>query len=286
MVEPRRFLSNPQTAESNTHQMDNPSDTASIQENALAEHKAFQALLKDQGINISLFEGQANTPDDLFCNNWIITHEDNTYSLFPMMAANRRNERRQDILESLPHQLAIDYTRYEQQETYLEGTGSMVLDRENKMAYAALSPRTHADMVTLWGENNGYEALTFQAYDNQGKPEYHTNVIMFVGSTLAGVCFEMVDEANRDKVRTFLSKHHAIMELTREQVLQFAGNALEVKNSQGRRFLVMSKRGYSSLDATQKQMIRNHVDDVITPDLTTIENYGGGSARCLMLEVF
>ncbi len=286
MIEPRGFCSNPETAASNAHQAENPMDTSPLQVQALKEHRSFQKLLKDKGIQVTVFEGNVLAPDDLFCNNWISTRGDQTYNLYPMLAPNRRIERRDDITDSLKYKLFKDYSPFEARGQFLESTGSLVLDHVNKIAYAALSPRTHPDLVALWCKDNGYAPVTFKSYDKTGKLEYHTNVILFIGSTLAGVCLENIDETERAHVNESLSKSHAVLELSSHQITQFAGNALEVHNGKGERFLVMSKRGYGSLNESQKKLIKSHVTDVITPDLPTIETYGGGSARCLMLEVF
>lgn len=286
MIEPRGFCSNPETAASNAHQAENPNDTSPLQVQALKEHQIFQKLLKDKGIQVTVFEGNAQAPDDLFCNNWISTRNDQTYNLYPMLAPNRRIERRDDITDSLKYKLYKDYSPCEAQNQFLESTGSLVLDHVNKIAYAALSPRTHPQLVAQWCKENGYNPVTFKSYDKTGKLEYHTNVILFIGSTLAGVCLENIDETERDHVNESLSKSHTVLELSSHQITQFAGNALEVHNGKGEHFLVMSKRGYGSLNESQKKLIKSHVMDVITPDLPTIETYGGGSARCLMLEVF
>lgn len=286
MIEPRGFCSNPETAASNAHQAENPMDTSPLQVQSLKEHRTFQKLLKDKGIQVTVFEGNALAPDDLFCNNWISTRNDQTYNLYPMLAPNRRIERRDDITDSLKYKLFKDYSPFEARGQFLESTGSLVLDHVNKIAYAALSPRTHPDLVALWCKDNGYAPVTFKSYDKTGKLEYHTNVILFIGSTLAGVCLENIDETERAHVNESLSKFHTVLELSSHQITQFAGNALEVHNGKGERFLVMSKRGYGSLNDSQKKLIKSHVTDVITPDLPTIETYGGGSARCLMLEVF
>jgi len=285
LVEPRGFCSNPQTAITNTHQADNPNDTSILQEKALKEHRAFQELLRAKGIKLTVFEGQRKAPDDLFCNNWMMTRPEG-YALFPMLAPNRRIERRSDIQDSLLKPFIKDYSFYEAQDKYLESTGSLVLDHENKIAYAALSPRTDQELVQNWAEDFGYQPVMFKAYDTTGKPEYHTNVVMFIGSTLAGICYRNIDGRDLAKVKASLEATHKVLELTPEQITDFAGNALEVHNTQGQRFLVMSKAGYASLTTPQKDLIKQHVDDVIVPDLTTIETYGGGSARCLMLEVF
>lgn len=285
MIEPRGFCSNPETAVTNPHQASNPENTSPLQEKALAEHRAFQKLLTDRGIKVTLFEGRKDSPDDLFCNNWIMTRE-GKYALFPMLAPNRRIERRKDITDTLPHTLFKDYSPYETQHKFLESTGSLVLDHKSKIAYAALSPRTDESLVKEWATDFNYTPVTFTSFDKAGKQEYHTNVMMFIGTKLAGVCLQNIDEKERAHVKASLSKTHTILELTPEQITKFAGNAIELHNDKGQRFLVMSKTGYDALKDAQKKLISEHVDDVITPDISTIETYGGGSARCLILEVF
>lgn len=285
MVEPRGFCSNPQTAITNTHQADNPDNTEILQEKALIEHRAFQQLLREHGVKVTVFEGQISAPDDLFCNNWIMVRPEG-YALFPMLAPNRRIERRTDVQQVLLKPFIKDYSFYEEQGKFLESTGSLVLDHVNKIAYAALSPRTDEELVKNWCEDFGYQPLLFKAYDKYGKPEYHTNVVMFIGKTMAGICLHNIDGAHRAKVKETLEHTHKILELTSDQIVDFAGNALEVHNREGKQFLVISRRGYEALTLPQKDMIAQHVDGVITPDLEYIETYGGGSARCMMLEVF
>ncbi|MCP4922809.1 MAG: amidinotransferase [bacterium] len=289
MITPVGFCSNPDTAGTNAHQAENPRDLSEIRTQAMAEHAAFQNLLRDNGVRVTVFDGTPECPDDVFCNNWFSTHQDQSLCLYPMLGKNRRLERRTDIIDVLKEKYTLKsgLSSLENEGMFLEGTGSLVLDHVHKIAYAALSPRTDAVLTRQWCQNFDYTPCFFESTDKTGTLEYHTNVVLFVGSSLAGFCPENIqDMQQQKKVRSTLSKRRVLLELSSDQINAFAGNALEVKNKEGQRILVLSQTGWDSLNDAQKELVHTHVDRVLTPKIPTLETYGGGSARCCLGELF
>jgi len=286
MIEPLSFLANPQTMSTNAHQLIDNAPAEEIQSKALLEHQKLVDKLKQNDIEVQLYQGKQNTPDDLFCNNWISFHQDHTLVLYPMHAENRRPERRKDIYSGHYKNL-IDFSNYESDNMFLESTGSMVLDRVNKVAYAAISPRTNKTLFLKWCDQLGYEPVCFNwHYNSNRSPVYHTNVIMFIGSDIASICIEGVAEKHKKFVLASLQKHHQILELTYAQIESFAGNALELHDSQNNKILVMSTSAFDALESKQRQSLDKYYSKIIHSDISTIEKYGGGSVRCLLLEVF
>ncbi|MFN4147096.1 MAG: citrulline utilization hydrolase CtlX [Runella sp.] len=294
MIRPVRFGYNAETAESNAFQNADiaarTKETAQIE--ALKEFDEMVAQLRAAGVDVIVYEDtpEPHTPDSIFPNNWVSFHQSGKIVLYPMQAANRRLERRMDIIDDLRKNFhveeIIDLTHFEEQGHYLEGTGSMVLDRRYKVAYACLSPRTSPVVLDAFAEATGYKIVRFDAFDAQGKAVYHTNVVMCVGHIFAVVCLQAIsDPDQRLRVRQELEqtgKH--IIEITLEQMSRFAGNMLLVKNKREERMLVMSTNAYESL--TDKQ--RDEMDDfavLMHFDLSMIEGNGGGSARCMMAEI-
>ena len=289
MVTPVGFCSNHDTVDTNAHQAANPQDLSEVRHQAMAEHKAFQKLLTDHGVEVTVFDGNPQCPDDVFCNKWFSTHQDKTLCLYPMLGKNRRLERRADIIDFLKktYHLKSDFSPLEKEGIFLEGTGSLVLDRVHKVAYAALSPRTDEYLTLQWCKDFGYTPCLFESTDKAGNLEYHTNVVMFVGSSLAAFCPQNIqDTQQRGKLRATLPNHHTVLELSPEQINSFAGNALEIKNKEGQSIFVLSQTGWDSLNSSQKELIYKHVDHVLTPNISTLETYGGGSARCCIGELF
>jgi hypothetical protein len=231
---------------------------------------------------------EPHTPDSIFPNNWISMHEDSRIALYPMQAENRRQERRADIVHHLSEVFSIqdieDYTLSEQQGKFLEGTGSMVLDRGNKLCYACISPRTHIELLQQFCKDFGYQLVDFTATDVNGKLIYHTNVVMCVGEEFLVVCMECIpDAAEREKIRNSTSK--PIIEITMDQLNHFAGNMLGVVNEQGEHLLIMSDQAHKSLNPAQISELEKYARIVSAP-LYAIESNGGGSARCMMAEIF
>ena len=288
MIEPANFYANPETLATNEHQNRDMCDVAYVQKKAQQEHQNFRELLESKKIKISWVSGRKQSPDDLFCNNWVSTHADGTYSLYPMLAQNRRIERRADIISRFEKVYALkkDFSPAEEHGEFLESTGSLVLDRVNKIAYAVRSPRTSEKLVRKWAEVHRYELVLFDCISPTGVPEYHTNVVMFIGSQVAALCVEAIPEEQRSAVVEKISKTHELVSISYDQVKKFCGNALEVRSTDSKSYLVMSKAAYENYTLEQKKKFRMYYEELLFSDLSTIETFGGGSARCLLLELF
>ena len=294
MVRPVRFGFNPETAQTNAFQdAELAVQTKDVaQQNALQAFDNMTAQLSAAGVDIIVVEDrpQPYTPDSIFPNNWISFHQSGKVLLYPMQAENRRLERRMDIVEGLRERFQveeiIDLTHFENQGKFLEGTGSMVLDRRYKIAYACLSPRTDAEVLDVFAQTMGYEIVAFEAVDANGKAVYHTNVLMCVGDNFAAVCLAAIPNADqRLTVRNkLIETGKQVIEITLAQMNSFAGNMLLVNNKRGEKLLVMSTQAFESLTAKQ----RDELDDYAALwhfDLSVIEGNGGGSARCMMAEI-
>lgn len=289
MIRPVRFSFNEQTAESNAFQQAT-AQAHDTHEKAVKEFDGFVDVLRKNGVQVWVVDDteDPHTPDSIFPNNWISMHEDSRIAVYPMQAENRRLERRADIVHHLAEVFTIqdiaDYTQGEQEGKFLEGTGSMVLDRVNRICYACLSPRTHIDLLHTFCSDFNYKLVDFTAVDVKGTLIYHTNVVMCVGEQFLVVCMECIpDETDREKIRQSVSK--AIITISMDQLNHFAGNMLEVVNEQGEHLLVMSEQAHKSLDKEQIKQLEQYARIVSAP-LYTIEANGGGSARCMMAEIF
>ncbi len=298
MIRPVAFAMNAETAKDNHYQNQQAGiSERKAQEEALKEFDAFVEKLRDAGVNVIVVEDtpEPRTPDSIFPNNWVSFHENGLVVLYPMCAENRRLERREDILEMLKKKgfkisETLDYSPSESDGLFLEGTGSLVLDRENLIAYACISQRTNEMLLKDWGEQLGYEVVSFRALqdvDGQLLPIYHTNVMMSVGEEIAIICADSIkDQAERNAVITKLEQtRKTIVYITEDQKSSFAGNMLQVVNSFGEKIMVMSTQAFESLTAEQKTEIEK-TNRILHSSLTTIETLGGGSARCMMAEVF
>jgi hypothetical protein len=297
MIKPVGFRYNEQTAVNNYYQKVLANLTAEqTQENALSEFNAFVDKLRNAGVNVVVVEDTEypDTPDSIFPNNWVSFHENGIVGLYPMYAENRRDERREDIFDTLvdEHGFSIeeikDFTEFEEHDKFLEGTGSVVLDRENKICYAAISIRTDEIAVMQFCREFGYRPVCFTAnqdVDGERMAIYHTNVMMCVADTFAVICLDTIDdEMERENVAENLKETaKEIIEITEEQNQRFAGNMLQVMGDKP--YLVMSNSAYNSLSESQIKTIENHCP-IIYSSLDTIEACGGGSARCMMAEVF
>ena len=298
MIRPVSFRMNEQTAVNNYYQknFDNMLPTT-INSKAQKEFDDYVEKLQSFGINVIVVSDtkEFDTPDSIFPNNWISFHQDGTVAIYPMFAENRRLERREDVLEQLEEKgflidNIVDYTSAEEEEIFLEGTGSMILDRQHKKAYCALSPRADEELFIEFCEDFEYTPVVFtanQTVNGNREAIYHTNVMMCVAETFAIVCLSSIDDK---KERKNLLKHlkedgKKVIDITEEQVNNFAGNMLQVKGNNDERFLIMSQAAFNSLTASQKAQINNHCK-IISSSLETIEFCGGGSARCMMAEVF
>lgn len=294
MIRPVRFGFNEQTATSNAFQnlaFGQETQTNS-QEIALKEFDEMVAQFRKTGVDIYVVEDtpKPHTPDSIFPNNWVSFHDDGTVILYPMQAENRRLERREDIIDMLQEKFfinnIIDLSYFEQEGKFLEGTGSMVLDRKNKIAYACISPRTHQEVLAEFALKTNYQIVSFEAVDGNGKQIYHTNVLMCVGDMFSVVCLEAIQNLDeRLRLRNSLeSNGKRIVEITLSQMNQFAGNMLEIRSEKGDKILVMSNAAYNSLTLQQIKVLEDYCT-LYHFDLSMIEGNGGGSARCMMAEV-
>lgn len=290
MIRPVDFKFNEQTAGDNKFQV--AGEQAHVQANALAEFDGFVNILRENGVDVTVVNDtlQPETPDSIFPNNWISFHEDGSVFLYPMHSPNRRQERRKDIIEELGQRFEVshlsDLSFFEQQHLFLEGTGSMVLDRTNKIAYACLSIRTDQEVLDNFAMLTGYKAVAFQATDANNFPIYHTNVMMCIGEQFAVICLDSIkDEAEKQTVKDSIANSgKEIVEINFEQMNRFAGNMLEVKNKEGQSLLVMSEQALKALHGTQITKLEDF-SKIVTAPLYTIEQNGGGSARCMLAEV-
>ena len=298
MIRPVAFRMNEQTAVNNYYQkvLDGLSPET-VNAKAQQEFDAFVAKLRKAGVKVTVIEDtlEPNTPDSIFPNNWISFHETGDVVLYPMFAENRRAERREDILDVLEDdgfviKEIMDYTLAEEDGVFLEGTGSLLLDRENGKAYCALSPRAEEELMIEFCEDFEYTPVIFEAFQTvNGKREliYHTNVMMTLGDTFAVICADCIDDKKERKMvlDSLRGDDKEIILITEDQVNNFAGNMLEVKGKNDERFLVMSESAYKSLTKKQISQLEAHVE-IIHSSLDTIEACGGGSARCMMAEIF
>ena len=295
MVEPIAFGYNAQTAENNYFQVEQKD--ADIQTKALEEFNNFADKLKSKGINVISVKDtlEPHSPDSIFPNNWVSFHNDGKVVLYPMFAPNRRVERRADILEILKDNgfeitEIEDLSHFENQQKFLEGTGSMIFDHDHKIAYGSVSLRLDEELFRQFCTKFGFRPVVFHSYQNAGGerlPIYHTNVMMCVADKFVVICLECIDdELEREKVQEVIkSTQKEIIEISEDQMQQFAGNMLQVQNEAGEKFLVMSESAYRSLTAQQISAIEKYCE-IIYSDLNTIETNGGGSARCMLAEVF
>jgi hypothetical protein len=263
MIRPVAFGFNTQTAQSNAFQ-NRDADQQLVQQKAQQEFDAFVAILKSNSVNVTVVNDtiEPHTPDSIFPNNWVSFHDNGDIFLYPMQAENRRLERREDIIRQLEENFkanhVIDLSRFELKDQFLEGTGSMVLDRENKIAYACLSPRTNTEVLKAFCEYTGYKAITFNAFDQRGQAIYHTNVLMAIGSRFAVICLDSITNTQEKEtvIASLKETRKEIIEITFEQMNSFAGNMLEVKNTAGETLIVMSQTAYQALIDEQQNCIR------------------------------
>ncbi|WP_433627226.1 citrulline utilization hydrolase CtlX [Chryseobacterium cucumeris] len=295
MIEPIAFGYNAETAKNNYFQVEQTG--SDIQSKALAEFNTFVGKLREKGINVITIKDtlDPHTPDSIFPNNWVSFHKDGKVVLYPMFASNRRVERREDIIESIQEQgfevvEVDDWSFSETQGHFLEGTGSMIFDHDNKIAYGSVSLRLDEKLFREFCTKYGFAPVVFHSFQTVGTerlPIYHTNVMMCVADRFVVICLDCIDdELEREKVvETIKGSGKEIIEISEEQMQQFAGNMLQVQNKEGEKFLVMSRTAYQSLSSEQVAAIEKYCE-IIYSDLNTIEVNGGGSARCMLAEVF
>ncbi|AXT56373.1 amidinotransferase [Aquimarina sp. AD1] len=297
MIRPVKFRMNEQTAVNNYYQNSSSSSTEDVHIKAQNEFDGFVEKLKSIGVNVVVIDDKEenDTPDSIFPNNWVSFHENGDIGLYPMFAVNRRRERRPEILDIIEDtgfeiKNIVDYTSAEEDDVFLEGTGSLVLDRVNKKAYCALSPRADEELLIEFCEDFEYTPVIFTAYQTvkgERLAIYHTNVMMGIGETFAVVCVDCIDDKKERKnlLNHLKNDGKEIISITEAQVNNFAGNMLQVIGANDKRYLVMSSAAYNSLSKDQVSKIKKHCE-IVHSDLGTIEELGGGSARCMMAEVF
>ncbi len=294
MIEPAAFGFNAETAQNNYFQVN--SENAETQSKALAEFNAFVEKLRSKGIQVITVKDtlEPHTPDSIFPNNWISMHNDGRVVLYPMNAVNRRWERREDILQMLKKNFQVkeivDLSAPENEGKFLEGTGSMIFDHDNKLAYGSVSLRLDEALFREFCEKFGFKPIIFHSFQTAGGkrlPIYHANVMMCVADQFVVICLDCIDDENERRmvVDAIVNSGKEIVEIKEDQMHQFAGNMLQVSNNEGKKFLVMSQSAYQSLMPNQIQQIKKY-SEIIYADLETIETNGGGSARCMLAEVF
>ncbi len=291
MVRPVRFCLNTQTLVSNAFQEEQLIDS-SAQEHALQEFDQFVAILKGNHVDVTVVEDtfEPHKPDSIFPNNWIATQVNGNVYLFPMEAPNRRLERRMDVVNLLKSRFrverVIDLSHYESKGKFLESTGSMVLDRQNKLAYTCLSTRSDLEVLNEFCSISGFTPITFEAYDGNSVFIYHTNVMMCIAERFAVICLEAIKEDRQRFIvsQSLVNTGKEIIEISLEQVNSFAGNMLEVRAINGSKLLVMSDQAYSALKSEQILSIEKY-NKIVHAPLFTIESNGGGSARCMLAEI-
>jgi len=299
MIRPQAFGYNPETASTNSFQQPQGADT---RDPCAAARREFEELLRalvSEGVSVCSVEDSATPakPDAVFPNNWLSFHDDGTLVLYPLQSASRRCERRQEVLDAAVRELdfrlahLLDLTHHEGQGKFLEGTGSLVLDHVERVAYACISPRTHPEVVAEWAGELKYEAVTFSATNRDGVPLYHTNVLMWIGARAAVVGTEAISPADRERVlRTLKASGRDVIEIGHEQIAQFAGNMLELGTWDealgDSRVLVMSESARRALQPEVYARLSGSTDAVLAVPVPTIERLGGGSVRCMLTEVF
>ena len=301
MVRPSLFSSNMETVGDNAFQSDLAGANAdTVHNTALGEFNAFTGLLKEQGIQVNVVQDTMKLPDAIFPNNWVSFHSPPvgghrpTIVLYPMMSPLRRLERNPDVIQRWVEELGADvrdYSAHENEGKFLEGTGSMVLDREHRIAYACLSQRTNPDLLDYFCKDFDFKLVSFRANSiiaGTSSPIYHTNVMMSVGTTFALVCLDSIMDTaeQRDVCDSLTATGKEIVSLSMQQILSFAGNTLQLKSPQGHTILVMSTKAYQSLTQEQLGILNRHSCAVVHGNLKTIETYSGGGARCMIAEVF
>ena len=297
MIRPVRFRMNEQTAVNNYYQKTSEYSSEELNRKAIEEFDAFVRILRDRSIEVLVIDDryEENTPDSIFPNNWVSFHEDSTIGLYPMFAENRRKERRNDLFHVLEkHGFVVgekkDFTAYENKNLYLEGTGSIVLDRKNRKAYCALSPRADKEVLDAFCDTFSYIPIVFHSYQTLADAReyiYHTNVMMCIAEKYAIIGLDSIDDVSeRNKVISSLKENNKeIITLTESQLNSFAGNMLVVRNIHGDEFLIMSTQAYMSLSKSQITTLEKYQPIIHSP-LDTIETCGGGSARCMMAEIY
>jgi hypothetical protein len=293
LVKPSQFVFNTETSASNAFQHLSSISNEEVKNAAINEFELFASTLKSKGVNVFIINDTADPvkPDAVFPNNWVTFHADGTVVLYPMQAENRRNERRMDIVDTLKRtfqmEKIIDLSFYEKENKFLEGTGSIIFDHVNKTAYACLSPRTDKALFTHAVKLLGYSPVYFAARDEKGKDIYHTNVMMNVAEKFAVICLDsLFNKPEREAVISSLTNSgHFIIDISFKQMNCFAGNMLTVLSDKNESLTILSQTAFNCLSQNQKQEIEKY-SELVPVAIPTIETIGGGSARCMMAEIF
>ncbi|MFB2121517.1 citrulline utilization hydrolase CtlX [Parapedobacter sp. 2B3] len=292
MIRPARFGYNVQTAGSNAFQRRSEESHSAVHQRAVREFDALVEKLRQHRIDVLVVQDspEPHTPDSIFPNNWVSFHRDGSMVLYPMFAENRRLERKYEVLAAIKDRFLvrreIDLSINEADNRFLEGTGSFVLDRESRLAYACRSPRTDEKLLREFCGQLDYRAVVFDAVDREGRAIYHTNVMMCVADRYAVINIEAVGQSDRAAVvATLQTSGKTILSISHAQMAAFAGNMLQVTNKDGKRFLVMSSQAFDSLQPEQVSLLESF-NPIIHSPLDTVEQNGGGSARCMMAEVY
>jgi hypothetical protein len=290
MIRPLHFVYNAETAVNNSFQV--KGDQENLSEKAVQEFDEFVTVLRDKGIDVTVVEDSPDphTPDAIFPNNWISFHSSGTYCLYPMFAPNRRKERKAEVIsiirKKFRYEHLIDFTGYESENLFLEGTGSMVLDREKRLAYACLSPRTSNVVLQDFCRKLDYKAIVFHAASESGQAIYHTNVMMCVADKFVVICLDSITDASEKKYvhEIILQSGKEIISITNSQMNHFAGNMLQLENDQKEKILVMSSAAWNALAPSQIKTLEKY-NSILHSSLQQIETNGGGSARCMIAEI-
>jgi len=287
LLEPADFYFNDSTAPTNPYQVNDDTKKDVILERALGEFRTYRDRLVENGIHVTCAKGIEGCPDHIF-PNWFSTHEDRKMMIYPMLTENRAAEKTPEIIATLSRHYDIlhDWSHYESENRCMEGMSSLILDRVNRVAYGTLSARTDEKLAYEWCALMGYEPVIFKTRGHNGAPIYHSDVLMHIGTEFVGICVESIVPEDRNRVVTSLSKTHDIIELSMEQLRSFAGNALEVKGKDDKPMLILSTSAYDSLSEEQRAHYLTYIDRFIHVPLPTIQQYGGGSARCMIQELF
>ncbi|MGB1077603.1 MAG: arginine deiminase-related protein [Bdellovibrionales bacterium] len=287
MIEPKVFFLNPETQDTNVYQIDEHETHDETLRKAIDEFRAYRNCLVENGITVTTFQGIEGCPDHLF-PNWASTDPLGNLVLYPMLNPNRSAERIPRITDRLEqyYNFVLDLRDEEENGLALESTGSLVMDHVNKIVYAGRSKRTDDGLARRWADHRGYQLVMFNTKSHTGKPVYHTDLVMHIGTEYAGICSACIDDDDRARVVGQLKETHDVVEYDNEQLKAFCGNSLEVISGEGERLLTMSKAAQKTLRPEQKEKILFHMKAIIGTDISTIEHYGGGSARCLIMELF
>lgn len=287
LIRPVEFYSNQQTIETNHYQsVDDDKPHSEILEDALIEFDNFENNLLENNIKVTTLKGQKGCPDNIF-PNWAVTYDDQSMHLFSMLSENRRLEKSDEHIAFLNKQYrtTLDYSPYENQSWFLEGTSSLVLDRVNRKAYMGISARSNEELAIKWAKEQNYELIVFETQSHSGDPIYHSDVLMYIGTELAVVCSEAI-KVGANNVINELSHTHRILDISSQQLLDFCGNCIEIKDTNNNLNLIMSTSAFEGYDSSQLNVLNEHFTKIIYSDLKTIEKYGGGSARCMIMELY